>query len=264
MFDSLIERDFMEGDVPGAGAGSNPMLAESWERTDDLTLEFQLREDVTFHNGDPMTAEDVKFTFDMAKNPETASLLASAYLAPVASGHRLEYVGLDADADMVETAAAIHDVPGTSFRTGDMRDELPAGPFDLYLSCGVPYSHLTPDEMVAVLSGIMARIIDAGRRAAIVVDVLGRYSIEWTPNWGASRWNYAMTFLEDTTERLEQPMTFYDQTALNAAISAALPIETRSHPSGPVSRINTPRSNRPCQRRGLTLSLKFDILDSRG
>jgi SAM-dependent methyltransferase len=144
-----------------------------------------------------------------------------ADLAPVASGHRLEYVGLDADADMVETAAAIHDVPGTSFRTGDMRDELPAGPFDLYLSCGVPYSHLTPDEMVAVLSGIMARIIDAGRRAAIVVDVLGRYSIEWTPNWGASRWNYAMTFLEDTTERLEQPMTFYDQTALNAAISAA-------------------------------------------
>jgi peptide/nickel transport system substrate-binding protein len=64
LFDHLIERDFMEGNTPGAGAGRRPMLAESWEYLDDLTLEFSLREDVTFHNGDHMTAEDVKFTFD--------------------------------------------------------------------------------------------------------------------------------------------------------------------------------------------------------
>ena len=35
--------------------------------------------------------------------------------------------------------------------------------------------------------------------------------------------------------------------SLNAAISSAVPIETRSQPSGPISRISTPRSSRPCQ-----------------
>ena len=41
-----------------------PMLAESWEVTDDgLTYTFHLREDATFQNGNPVTAQDVKYTF---------------------------------------------------------------------------------------------------------------------------------------------------------------------------------------------------------
>ena len=40
-------------------------LAESYEVSEDgLTYTFHLRQGVTFHNGMPMTAEDVKFTFD--------------------------------------------------------------------------------------------------------------------------------------------------------------------------------------------------------
>src|SRR5207237_6391983 len=35
--------------------------------------------------------------------------------------------------------------------------------------------------------------------------------------------------------------------SLNAAISAGVPTDTRSQPSGPVSRISTPRSSNPCQ-----------------
>ena len=47
-------------------AGNNtPSLAESWTASKDgLTYEFVLRKGVKFHNGDPMTAEDVKFSFD--------------------------------------------------------------------------------------------------------------------------------------------------------------------------------------------------------
>jgi peptide/nickel transport system substrate-binding protein len=47
-------------------AGQNtPSLAESWTvAKDGLTYEFVLRKGVTFHNGDPVTAEDVKFSFE--------------------------------------------------------------------------------------------------------------------------------------------------------------------------------------------------------
>lgn len=42
-----------------------PSLAESWSESEDgLTYEFNLRQGVTFHNGDPLTAEDVKFSLE--------------------------------------------------------------------------------------------------------------------------------------------------------------------------------------------------------
>jgi peptide/nickel transport system substrate-binding protein len=47
-------------------AGPNtPSLAESWTASKDgLTYEFVLRKGVKFHNGEPVTAEDVKFSFE--------------------------------------------------------------------------------------------------------------------------------------------------------------------------------------------------------
>jgi peptide/nickel transport system substrate-binding protein len=48
---------------PGQKMGSS--LAESWEESEDgKTYEFKLRPNLTFHNGDPVTTEDVKFSFD--------------------------------------------------------------------------------------------------------------------------------------------------------------------------------------------------------
>jgi len=41
-----------------------PCVAESWkESADGLTYEFKLREGLKFHNGDALTADDVKFSF---------------------------------------------------------------------------------------------------------------------------------------------------------------------------------------------------------
>src|SRR5688572_12435725 len=42
-----------------------PWLAERWELTDSAVT-FFLRRDVMWHDGKPVTAEDVKFTFDLA------------------------------------------------------------------------------------------------------------------------------------------------------------------------------------------------------
>ncbi|MAS34791.1 MAG: ABC transporter substrate-binding protein [Anaerolineaceae bacterium] len=52
-----------------------PWLAESWERSDDgLTWTFQLREGVTFSNGDELTAEDVKWSFERIIEVESGNL----------------------------------------------------------------------------------------------------------------------------------------------------------------------------------------------
>jgi peptide/nickel transport system substrate-binding protein len=53
---------------PYPGQKMGPSLAESWrESPDGKTYEFKLRRNLTFHNGDPVTAEDVKFSFERYK-----------------------------------------------------------------------------------------------------------------------------------------------------------------------------------------------------
>lgn len=57
-----------------------PRLAVDWEVPDDgLTYVFTLAEGVTFHDGDPLTAEDVVWTFDRLRDPELGSPTADLY-----------------------------------------------------------------------------------------------------------------------------------------------------------------------------------------
>jgi peptide/nickel transport system substrate-binding protein len=73
VFDMLIRRDFLDNNK------LVPSLATSWERTSDTVMRLTLREDVTFHNGDPFTAADVKFTFDRLNDPESELVEARGY-----------------------------------------------------------------------------------------------------------------------------------------------------------------------------------------
>lgn len=57
IYAGLIELDTV-GDL-----SARPALAESWRRIDERTLEFKLRPGVKFHNGDPVTVEDIAFSF---------------------------------------------------------------------------------------------------------------------------------------------------------------------------------------------------------
>ena len=53
---------------PYPGHKMGPSLAESWtESADGKTYEFRLRAGLKFHNGDPVTADDVKFSFERYK-----------------------------------------------------------------------------------------------------------------------------------------------------------------------------------------------------
>lgn len=62
IFDTLIRRDFAATEN-GDGSKLIPGLAESWKRVSPTELELTLRQGVTFHNGDTLTADDVLFTF---------------------------------------------------------------------------------------------------------------------------------------------------------------------------------------------------------
>jgi len=54
-----------------------PSLAESWTMSKDgLVYEFVLRKGVKFHNGDPVTAEDVKFSLERYKGAAAGTLKA--------------------------------------------------------------------------------------------------------------------------------------------------------------------------------------------
>lgn len=55
-------------------------LAESWTVSDDkLTLTFDLRDDVRWHDGTPFTAADVRFTYDLYIDPQTPTAYAEAF-----------------------------------------------------------------------------------------------------------------------------------------------------------------------------------------
>ncbi len=71
IFDDLLERDEHLNVKPG--------LADKWEIPDPLTYVFHLHPGVKFHNGSPLTARDVKWTFDSLLAGKIRSTKSAAY-----------------------------------------------------------------------------------------------------------------------------------------------------------------------------------------
>jgi peptide/nickel transport system substrate-binding protein len=72
--------------VTGTDNITRPLLAKNWQASDDLkTWTFNLRQGITFNNGDEFTADDVVFTLNMWLNKEAKSSmlgLVGSYLSP--------------------------------------------------------------------------------------------------------------------------------------------------------------------------------------
>jgi peptide/nickel transport system substrate-binding protein len=64
VYETLCHFDVFEGEL-------TPWLATGWEWTSDEVLEMELREGVTFTDGESMSAEDVVFTFEVGKDIPT-------------------------------------------------------------------------------------------------------------------------------------------------------------------------------------------------
>lgn len=60
------------------------LIAKSWQVSDDgLTITFQMRDDVTFSDGEPLTADDVVFTFNFIMNEAIQAPRDRAYLEKI-------------------------------------------------------------------------------------------------------------------------------------------------------------------------------------
>ena len=85
MHDALIK--------PLPGNDMAPCLAESWkESADGLVYEFKLREGLRFHNGDPFTAEDVKFSFHRYRGAAAKLLHERVKAVEIIDPHRVRFV----------------------------------------------------------------------------------------------------------------------------------------------------------------------------
>src|SRR5947199_368758 len=69
-----------------------PALAESWTMSPDgLSYEFVLRRGVKFHNGDPVTAEDVKFSMERYRGAASGPYKARMASIDVLDPHRVRF-----------------------------------------------------------------------------------------------------------------------------------------------------------------------------
>src|SRR5713226_9625100 len=80
-FDCLVYRDPLSMAI-------KPALATSWKQVDITTLEFTLREGVTFQNGDPFTADDVVYTINTIIHDKKVAI--PAYYTSFAGAEKID------------------------------------------------------------------------------------------------------------------------------------------------------------------------------
>ena len=95
-----------------------PSLAESWRLIDDTTWEFKLRRDVKFHDGTPLTAEDVKATYARVPRVPNAPQPFTTFIRLVRSikvidPHTLHMITSSLDPILPNEAAQIRIIPAS-------------------------------------------------------------------------------------------------------------------------------------------------------
>ena len=87
---------------PMPGNINAPSLAESWTLAKDgVTYEFVLRKNAKFHNGDPVTAEDVKFSFDRYKGASAKLLKDKVKEIQTPAPNRVRFILKEPWADFI-------------------------------------------------------------------------------------------------------------------------------------------------------------------
>lgn len=85
IYDYLVEYDYLSGDTPGMGGELIPGLLTEWDVIDDFTHECKIREGVTWHDGTPFTANDIKYSVARI-NAEDADPTLTAHRSSIFPG----------------------------------------------------------------------------------------------------------------------------------------------------------------------------------
>lgn len=102
-----------------------PCLAESWEISpDQLTYTFHLRHDVRWHDGEPFTAADVKYTYDRIQDPKVDAASARTYFSTIKSceildDYTVRYTATERYFKTLETIGGLAIVPKHVFEKGN-------------------------------------------------------------------------------------------------------------------------------------------------
>lgn len=117
-----------------------PDLATDWEISDDaLTYTFNLNKKAEWWDGEPVTADDVKYTFDtiVSKSYANASVFANVESIEAKDEHTVVFHMATADATFLSNVAWYgtfilpqHELEGTDWTTSDFNENpLGSGPF---------------------------------------------------------------------------------------------------------------------------------------
>lgn len=234
LFDTLIERNLETG-------AYEPSLATAWRRLDDRTWEFDLRRGVTFHNGDPFTADDVVFTLSYYAKPESGARSANwlDWIARVdkIDEHKVRITAkapFPAALEFVSGSLAIF--PKAYFeKVGQQafgKNPVGTGPFKLNSARGNEYvleknkAYFGGAKGAAKLDRITVRIIPD--EATRIAEVIGG-SVDWT-------WNISA----DQIPQLQAVPTVQAQFGSTLTIATIL-LDARGRASGEKSPLNDVR-----------------------
>ncbi len=84
VIETLLDQDLATGEL-------KPLLAESWDVSPDkLTFTFHLRKDVKWHDGKPLTVDDVVFTYDKLMDPKVDAASYRSYFGDMESYEKID------------------------------------------------------------------------------------------------------------------------------------------------------------------------------
>jgi peptide/nickel transport system substrate-binding protein len=116
---SIFSRVFSGLTMLSADLAVQPSVALRWSNPDERTYIFELRRDVKFDDGTPLTAEDIKFSFEKLKelpNAPQASTLAALQRVDVLDPHTVRMVMHQPTTNFVRRLFAIAIVSRKSYK----------------------------------------------------------------------------------------------------------------------------------------------------
>ena len=110
VFDPLV-------DFRGPDFTPTPLVAERWENPDPTTWRFFLRKGIKFHDGKELTAEDVKFSFELAQaSPTAKAKVANVTDVGVVDRHTVEVKTSGPAASLLANLTFIYILPKADYQ----------------------------------------------------------------------------------------------------------------------------------------------------